>query len=323
MLEVNKNNSRLTEFNFGKKDIQKDDCNTKELYSEFKEPYFSGWYKEIVYDDLKIGHGKLTVSRPMQVHCNYTDATIEMIFVLKGTVKAHLPDTEEKQRFKGDTHNLFHCANNHALIEFKEKKMHFINIQLAPSFFEGFMPRGKAFDTFKNLIQNRQTGYLQHSNFPITPAIALILEEIIESPWKGHYRKIFLHAKVLELLLLQLDQCRYDSTAPSSTLSELDAVKIQRAKEHIINNYDAQITIPKLAKLIGTNEFTLKKGFRELVGTTVFGYINDIKMHRAKKLLAQKNLSISQVSEMVGYKNPQHFTTAFKKKFGIVPSKFK
>ncbi|WP_335964869.1 AraC family transcriptional regulator [Galbibacter sp. PAP.153] len=323
MLEVNKKNSRLTEFNFGEKDIQKDDCNTTELYSKFKEPHFSGWYKEIVYDDLKIGHGKLSVTRPIQVYCNYTDATIEMVFVLKGNLKAHFPDTEEKQHFKGNTHNLFHCANNHALIEFKEKKTHFINIQLAQAFFEEFMPLEKAFDTFKNLIRNQQTGYLQNNNFPITSAIQLILEEIIESPWKGHYRKIFLHAKVLELLLLQLDQCRFDSVAPTSTLSEVDAAKIEKAKEHIINNYNAQITIPKLAKLIGTNEFTLKKGFKELVGTTVFGYINDLKMYKAKKLLTQKNISISQVSEMVGYKNPQHFSTAFKKKFGIVPSKFK
>src|SRR5690606_18169277 len=138
---------------------------------------------------------------------------------------------------------------------------------------------------------------------------------------KGHFRKIFLYAKVLELFLLQLKQCRFNCEVCS--LSDEDALKIEQAKYFVLNNYNKQITIPSLAKRIGTNEFTLKKGFKELVGNTVFGYINEVKMNKAKKMLTNQNLSVSQVSELIGYKNPQHFSTAFKKRFGIIPSRFK
>ncbi len=46
-------------------------------------------------------------------------------------------------------------------------------------------------------------------------------------------------------------------------------------------------------------------------------------MEYAKQLILEKNISICCVSEELGYKNPQHFTVAFKKIFGYLPSKLK
>jgi AraC-like DNA-binding protein len=46
-------------------------------------------------------------------------------------------------------------------------------------------------------------------------------------------------------------------------------------------------------------------------------------MERAKYLLMDSGKSISEVSDEIGYKNPQHFTVAFKKKFGLSPKNFK
>ncbi|MEX2568569.1 MAG: helix-turn-helix domain-containing protein [Cyclobacteriaceae bacterium] len=46
-------------------------------------------------------------------------------------------------------------------------------------------------------------------------------------------------------------------------------------------------------------------------------------MHQARKRLLEERLSVYEVSEMAGYKNPQHFSTAFKKFFGFNPSRLK
>jgi len=72
-----------------------------------------------------------------------------------------------------------------------------------------------------------------------------------------------------------------------------------------------------------TNEFTLKKGFKEVFGTTVFGFWNELKMQESKNLLLEHKLTVAEVSEKIGYKNPQHFSTAFKQYFGISPSRLK
>lgn len=46
-------------------------------------------------------------------------------------------------------------------------------------------------------------------------------------------------------------------------------------------------------------------------------------MERSKMLIKEQNLNINKVSEMVGYKNPGHFSTAFKRYFGFAPSQLR
>lgn len=321
MLEVYKRNSKLTKFSFGAHSITTDDCDTEVLYTTFKESHFQGCYKESVYENFKIAHGRLNFKNATQFHCTYLDSSIEMLFLLRGSLYTSKGNPTERRSFKFNTHNLIHRPSCNTIIEFDQGETQFISIQLTPALFKNFMPLEKEFEAFNLLFQEQQAGYLMPTDLQISFPMEFILDEIIASTFTGHYRKIFLHAKVLELFLLQLNQCRND--ADTSSISNDDKLKIQQAKQYIVNNYNQSITISMIAKHIGTNEFTLKKGFKELVGTTVFGYINDIKMDKAKKLLADKNTPITQVSEMIGYKNPQHFSTAFKKKFGVVPSKFK
>lgn len=65
------------------------------------------------------------------------------------------------------------------------------------------------------------------------------------------------------------------------------------------------------------------KGFKELLGVTLFTYLTDIRMEKAKELLLDGNSTIREVAEIAGYSYPRHFTTAFKKKFGFSPQELK
>ncbi|MCC9041578.1 helix-turn-helix domain-containing protein [Myroides sp. M-43] len=51
--------------------------------------------------------------------------------------------------------------------------------------------------------------------------------------------------------------------------------------------------------------------------------LNRMKSKRAKRLLLDHKWYVGEVSEHLGYKNPQHFTVAFKKYYGVLPSLFK
>ncbi|MEL6535368.1 MAG: AraC family transcriptional regulator, partial [Bacteroidota bacterium] len=67
----------------------------------------------------------------------------------------------------------------------------------------------------------------------------------------------------------------------------------------------------------------LKKGFKTLFGNTVFGYWHVQKMDYARNLLLDDAITVADVAEQVGYKNPQHFSTAFKRHYGVSPGKVK
>ena len=91
----------------------------------------------------------------------------------------------------------------------------------------------------------------------------------------------------------------------------------------VLHPLEQHTTPANLARQAGTNEFTLKKRFKEIFGTTVFGYWNNLKMEKARHMLLHEDVPVSLVAEKTGYKNQPHFSTAFKKKYGIFPGKLK
>lgn len=155
---------------------------------------------------------------------------------------------------------------------------------------------------------------------PVNPNIYQIINTIKTKQQHGDAGRILLEAKMLELLSVQLEQL--DQTyikSSSSFLKAHDIDKIYSAKLFIEENIRTPCSLIELSRKVGLNDFKLKKGFKEILGTTVFSYLSDFRMERARQLLEQKK-SVSEVAYEVGYKNPHHFTAAFKKKFGMLPS---
>lgn len=79
----------------------------------------------------------------------------------------------------------------------------------------------------------------------------------------------------------------------------------------------------ELARLVGTNEFKLKKCFKEISGNTVYGYLRELRMEKAASLINSRDASITEVAQLVGYNNHSAFTVAFKKHFGMSPQEYK
>ncbi|MEM1369543.1 MAG: AraC family transcriptional regulator, partial [Cyanobacteria bacterium P01_H01_bin.15] len=76
----------------------------------------------------------------------------------------------------------------------------------------------------------------------------------------------------------------------------------------------------ELARLAGINDCKLKLGFRQVFGTTVFGYLHDCRMERSRQLLDAGEMTVAEAAQSVGYVNRSHFAIAFRKKFGLNPS---
>ncbi len=86
--------------------------------------------------------------------------------------------------------------------------------------------------------------------------------------------------------------------------------------EHMIN----PPSITELAKTVGLNSTKLKKGFKLVYNNTIFGFLRDIRLERAKTLLFNEDMTIADIANQVGYSNPSKFSKAFKKnKYGLNP----
>jgi len=154
----------------------------------------------------------------------------------------------------------------------------------------------------------------------IDMAMKQAIHNLLQAPMQGTLQKLLVEAKVLELLAMQLGQFAPANTAPTRSESK-DIYHAVRA--HLDSTFHHEHSLSGLARQFGLNEFKLKKGFRETFNTTVFAYLLDRRMEHARQLLLDCRVNVNEVSRKVGYKNANHFSTAFKKKFGVSPASLK
>lgn len=135
---------------------------------------------------------------------------------------------------------------------------------------------------------------------------------------------MYLLSKSIELLVMQAEACNAAlMPSPNYIKTNYDKDCIMYAREYIMNNLETPPGLLELAKIIGINEYKLKRGFKEMFGNTVFGYLSDTRLEIAKNDLLENKKSISEIALELGYSSVQHFSKAFKKKFGSSPNKLK
>ena len=104
-------------------------------------------------------------------------------------------------------------------------------------------------------------------------------------------------------------------------MNQKDIQIIRDVHDLIINNLDRDLPrLKDLALDMGTNEYKLKYGFKQLYGTTVFRFLIQERLRQAKTLIQHSNLTIKQIVQMTGFKSKTHFSRAFKEKYGVSPS---
>lgn len=158
---------------------------------------------------------------------------------------------------------------------------------------------------------------------PMHPKMEKTIFEISCRNAFTHPETLFLESKILELLSYQIEALIYlGKRERKSTLSDEDIQRIYGARDILLANIKEYQGIVKLARRLGINDFKLKKGFRELFGTTVFAYVTKERMKTAQKAIHDGGKSVSKIAYHVGYTNTSHFIAAYRKEFGITPGKY-
>jgi len=105
------------------------------------------------------------------------------------------------------------------------------------------------------------------------------------------------------------------------TLTPEDIQIIRDVHDMIINNLEKDLPrLNDLARQMGTNEYKLKYGFKQLYGTTIFRFLIKERLRKARTLIQHSTLTIKQIIQMTGFKSKTHFSRAFKDKYGMSPT---
>ena len=119
---------------------------------------------------------------------------------------------------------------------------------------------------------------------------------------------------------LVISSCMAQASATEvMQLSARDIDRVRQARELLIGALQHPPSLEGLAAQVGLNVRKLNDGFRRVYGATVFGFLQEYRLEQAYKLIAAGEMSVSEAAYHVGY-GAAHFSTIFRKRFGISPS---
>lgn len=158
----------------------------------------------------------------------------------------------------------------------------------------------------------------------IPKSLKSVLENIIKNSQKEDVDLQYWESEVIKIFLYMFSKINNKEEINSLIyLSAIEQEHITKVESILHEKIQSAVTVEELAIEVGINRYKLNRNFKQIYGEPIFQYLTRIRMEKAKEILSEKKLNISEVAYEVGYKNPQHFTVAFKKFYGYVPSKLK
>lgn len=140
------------------------------------------------------------------------------------------------------------------------------------------------------------------------------ITEVMDSAHYGSARPMFLEARAIDWLATLLAP---DRTQSQLTRRELD--RVHEARAILIARSVDPPTLVELASEVGTNETTLKRNFKLVFGQPPYAFVLAHRLGVARSMLADTDLSIKEIASAIGYAHASHFSTAFRRQFGITP----
>jgi len=244
---------------------------------------------------------------------------------LKGNVKSTLPgqtdgplSTNWSQNFKYDPNNEY----VHSCLA--DTDLHFIHLSYSSEYFSDFLPDDQHWaDLLKARIRRKERIIGDHFS-SITLAQQQALKNIFNCPMEGKLGYMMIETSIIQVLLIHLHSLFYKEEAfKQPVANRRDFEIIQQLKDHLTKTFLEDHCLSTLARQFGTNTNKLMSLFKKIFGRSIFEFIGELRMDHAMELLRDHGLLVTEVARTVGYKNPNHFSCAFKRKYGISPSDLK
>jgi AraC family transcriptional activator of pyochelin receptor len=284
------------------------------------------WY----FDGIRMSFSDWRFKEAVDLQWNY-DINIELVTFmvnLQGSVWISIPGGQQIPLMGNCQHNLFYSktsTSDKGIIKREGSSASMFFLQFTKdAFLRLTEDANEALSRFSEAVVGGRETSLSPSNLTLEAPMRNMIENILHCQYKDGLKKMYLLSKSIEFLVIQAESYNYLSAVSKDyRISKLDRDCLMHAREYIIGNLESPPSLSELARIIGMNEYKLKRGFKEIFGNTVFGYLSDARLEIAKNNLLETGKLVTEIAFELGYSSVQHFSSAFKKKFGISPAKMK
>ena len=256
---------------------------------------------------------------------------LKLSFVLEGSCTYELPEFKTKGTVS-DLETLFLCneQGKELILQYPaDTKIHYTSLLIDRSMYIEKIECNldSVPDELNKVLKNTQPAepFVYHTLYTTDVAESASELKLKYPQYEGLVRQTFFQSKGLEMFAHFL-QAYADDQRPAAErvlLRQADLDAIKEARNILVDDITNPPTIAQLARQVGLNENKLKKGFKQLFGTTIHSFLLEVRMQQAKLLLAEGRLAISEVADQVGYKNKSHFSAKFRAIYGFLPRDFR
>ncbi|MHA4811219.1 helix-turn-helix domain-containing protein [Flavitalea flava] len=272
-------------------------------------------------DEIRLGHSVSKFSSLVSIPASSPNDVVRMHFGLRGDYRFTYKQLGRSFDLIGGHHNIMFSPQFDMVVENKTPEIDTFGIQFPKNLFIEFTENAsEALQRFASHILSGQPVLLSENWGTIDPSIQRVIEQIIHCGYSGDLKKIFLLSKSIELLVLASESYQSASARKDFFIkTKSDKEKIIAVRDLINERVHFPPNFSEISRMVGLNEYKLKRGFKETFGTTVFGYLAEQRLYLAHRYLLDTNKTAAEISFDLGFSTPQHFNNAFKKKFGVTP----
>ena len=292
-------------------------------------PFADVQSQEWCFDGIRVGYSDWHFHEAAKVdyQSEIVNEVVTLCFNLKGKMSSCHPGADAAGTIElgNYEHNIFYSASATGSLESARQQLTTFMIQFsAAPFLRLTQDANDVLKQFGERILLKKPWVLSKKSLPLSGHMLSAIESMLHCPFEAGLKRMFFFSKSIELLVMQAEA--YNQAARDTrpfVKTGYDREQIMYAQAYLKAHIDNPPTLPELSRICGINEYKLKKGFKEVYGNTVFGYLSDHRLEMAMDDLMQGKASATEIAASLGYSSSQHFSRAFKTKFGVSPGEMK
>jgi len=272
---------------------------------------------------VMLGTGSYNLSTEVEVDFSMENPFWCLGFNVSGSVTEHGSANDDNWDYEKGQGTIFHNPEWKGTVRLPvHSHVGTVTVYMTPEYLRTALKGGKD-DLMPTLLPLLDASSSQSYSHPLemTPTVCTAINQILSCPYKGIMSHLYLEGKTLELLTYSFSQFFSPDIVlkKSSRFSDEKINQIHLAKELIGKDLQSPPGLQELAREVGLSHATLNQCFRDLYGTTIFGYLRELRLDRAKALLEEGGMNVTEVAYEVGYSSLSHFAKSFKQHHGISP----
>ena len=164
------------------------------------------------------------------------------------------------------------------------------------------------------------TTHLASSMWKPSPRAVSLAEQILRtSAYTDVLQRLLIESRCLEIVGEAFSSLISEAGLHQYPLRTRDHERVRIIAEQLRAGSFLSGSIEEIAREAGMSTSSLQRHFRAAFGMTVFEFIRNEKLNEAWRLLMQEGISVGEAAYRAGYSSAANFTTAFKRRFGVLP----